>query len=61
MLNKLNKKIVKIIRTGLLILIICVNCVIIINKNDVSYADEVNAAEFKIEDNIIHASTFNFK
>lgn len=61
MLNKLNKKIVKIVRTGLLIIIICVNCIIVINRNDVSYADEVNAAEFKIEDNIIHATNFKLK
>lgn len=60
MLNKLNKKIVKIIRTGLLIIIICINCIIVINT-DVSYADEVNAAEFKIEDNIIHATNFKLK
>lgn len=53
MLNGLNKKIVKIVKLGMLLVVICVNCVIIVNKNDSQiYAKDTTAAEFRLEDNV---------
>lgn len=62
MLKGLNKKIVKVIKMGMLLIVICVNCVIIINKNDGQIlTKDTNAAEFKLEDSIINATNFNLK
>lgn len=62
MLRGLNKKIVKVIRMGMLLIVICINCVIIINKNNGEfYAKDTTAAEFKLEDNIINATNFKLK
>lgn len=60
MLKGLNKKIVKVIKMGMLLIVICVNCVIIINKNDGRiYTKDTTAAEFRLEDNIINATILN--
>lgn len=62
MLKGLNKKIVKVIKMGMLLIVICINCVIIINKNDGRvYTKDTTAAEFRLEDNIITATNFKLK
>lgn len=62
MLKGLNKKIVKVIKMGMLLIVICVNCVIIINRNDSQIlTKDTNAAEFRLEDSIINATNFKLK
>lgn len=62
MLKGLNKKIVKIVKLGMLLVVICVNCVIIVNKNDGQiYAKDTTAAEFRLEDNIVNTTNFKLK
>lgn len=62
MLKELNKKIVKVIKMGMLLIVICINCVIIINKNyGRVYTKDTTAAEFRLEDNIINATNFKLK
>lgn len=62
MLKGLNKKIVRVIKMGMLLIVICVNCVIIINKNDGQiYTRDTTAAEFRLEDNVINATNFKLK
>lgn len=62
MLKGLNKKILKVIKMGMLLIVICINCVIIINKNDGEfYVKDTTAAEFKLKDNIINATNFKLK
>lgn len=62
MLKGLNKKIVKIVKMGMLLIIICVNCIIIVNSNDGQiYAKDTTAAEFRLEDSIINATNFKLK
>ena len=60
MLRNINKKIVKIIKVGLIIIIIGIGFIITIN-NDYVYAKDINASEFKLQDNIVNASEFKFR
>lgn len=62
MLKGLNKNIVKIIKMGMLLIVVCVNCIIVVNKNDGQiYTKDTTAAEFRLEDNIINATNFKLK
>lgn len=60
MLRNINKKIVKIIKVGLTIIIICIGFIITINNGYV-YAKDINAAEFKLQENVIDASEFKLQ
>lgn len=60
MLKILNNKIIKVIKMGMLLIIICVNCVIILNDGNI-YTKDTNATEFKLEDSVINATNFKLK
>lgn len=62
MIKGLNKKIVKVIKMGMLLIVICINCVIIVNKNDGQiYTKDTTAAEFRLEDSVVNAINFKLK
>lgn len=55
-----NKKVIRVIRTLTLVLIICVNSIIVLSKDNTGKT--VNAAEFQIkEEQAINAADFQFK
>lgn len=59
-IKDINKKIVKIVKVGLMMIVICVNCVIFINGND-AVVREKDACNFEYVEMIQNAAGFNLR
>lgn len=59
-IKDINKKIVKMVKIGLMMIVICVNCVIFINGNDV-VVKEKDACNFEYVEMIQNAASFNLR
>ncbi|MGL4453501.1 MAG: hypothetical protein ACRCTZ_20270 [Sarcina sp.] len=56
-----NKKIVKIVKIGLLLVVICVGVIIVLHANGSISAHETNACTFQFVDMVQNAAEFTLK
>lgn len=59
-IKDINKKIVKIVKAGLMLIVICVNCVILVNGND-AVVKEKDACNFEYVEMIQNAASFDLR